>query len=286
MDEYAKYGVSWRDYVTDLPDTALIPSNLERYPQDYTNIHQFYADARLGTLPDVSYVESDGGVVPLAADPVRDQVRASGAPQPQRLTDAFYRADGANGDEEDADVRVGQAFVARIVNAVMTGKDWQHTLLIWLYDEHGGFYDHVPPPRAVKPDAIPPKPSAGDVKGGYDMYGVRVPAVVVSAWSRPHAVTNVLHAHLDPRRDRTPVEPAGIDLPRRQRQRPPGLPRPEPATLRHTSSPRRTRRHRTAQLQRELSLPHPRRIAPPSAAARESTAARPPSSVARPVVVL
>jgi phospholipase C len=196
MDEYAKYGVSWRDYVTDLPDTALIPSNFERYPQDYTSINQFYADATLGTLPDVSYVESDGGAISVASDPVRNQVSSgTGSNEPRQVKDGFYWADGANGDEEDADVRIGQAFVSRIVNAVMSGPEWQHTLLIWLYDEHGGFYDHVAVPKAIKPDNIAPKLNAGDVKGGYDMYGVRVPAVVVSAWSKPHAVTNIVHDH-------------------------------------------------------------------------------------------
>ena len=89
MDEFARYGVSWHDYVTDLPDTALIPSNFERYPQDYTDINQFYADAKLGTLPDVSYLESDGGVVPLATDPVRDRTSSTGAAEPQQAKDAF-----------------------------------------------------------------------------------------------------------------------------------------------------------------------------------------------------
>ena len=195
MDEFAKYGVSWRDYVTDLPDTALIPSNFERYPQDYTSIAQFYADAATGHLPDVSYLESDGGVASLATDPIRDQARGLGSAEPQQLKDAFYWGDGANEDEEDADVRFGQAFVSRAVNAVMSGPEWQHTLLIWLYDEHGGYYDHVRVPKAIKPDDIPPALSSGDVPGGYDMYGVRVPAVVVSAWSKPHAVTNVRHDH-------------------------------------------------------------------------------------------
>jgi phospholipase C len=195
MDEFAKYGVSWHDYVTDLPDTALIPSNFERYPQAYTSIAQFYADAATGQLPDVSYLESDGGAVSLASDPLRDQARGLGPAEPQQVKDGFYWADGANGDEEDADVRFGQAFVSRVVHAVMSGPDWQHTLLIWLYDEHGGYYDHVAVPKAVKPDNISPKLSAGDIKGGYDMYGVRVPAVVVSAWSKRHAVTNVLHDH-------------------------------------------------------------------------------------------
>jgi len=64
-----------------------------------------------------------------------------------------------------------------------------------LYDEHGGFYDHVAPPHAIKPDNIAPKLSKDNVPGAYDQLGVRVPAVVVSAYSRPHAVTNVVHDH-------------------------------------------------------------------------------------------
>ncbi len=37
----------------------------------------------------------------------------------------------------------------------MHGPGWPHTLLIWIYDEHGGYYDHVPPPAAVPPDDVP-----------------------------------------------------------------------------------------------------------------------------------
>jgi phospholipase C len=66
---------------------------------------------------------------------------------------------------------------------------------VWVYDEHGGYYDHVPPPRAVPPDAIPPSLGAGDVPGGYDIYGVRVPAVVVSPWARRHHVSPVVYDH-------------------------------------------------------------------------------------------
>jgi phospholipase C len=82
-----------------------------------------------------------------------------------------------------------------VSRAVTTGPDWGSTLMIWLYDEHGGFYDHVPSPRATKPDAIAPKTAKGDYPGGYDQLGVRVPAVVISPWARPHAVTNVVHDH-------------------------------------------------------------------------------------------
>src|SRR5436305_220563 len=168
MDEYEKYGVSWHDYVTDLPDTALIPSNFERYPERYTSIRQFYADAALGTLPDVSYVESDGGVSPEVAGGVEDNTFGNGVPEPQTVRDDFAKAKAANGDEEDADVRLGERFVSRIVKAVENSPDWSSTLLIRLYDEHGGFYDHVPSPAAIKPDNIPPKLQPGDVPGGYD----------------------------------------------------------------------------------------------------------------------
>ena len=67
--------------------------------------------------------------------------------------------------------------------------------MIYTYDEHGGYYDHVPPPAAIAPDSIPPKLSAGDVPGGYDIYGPRVPAVVVSPYAKPNAVTDVVHDH-------------------------------------------------------------------------------------------
>jgi phospholipase C len=66
---------------------------------------------------------------------------------------------------------------------------------VWTYDEHGGYLDHVPPPRAIPPDSIKPKLGPHDIKGGYDIYGPRVPAVVVSPHSRPHATTNVVHDH-------------------------------------------------------------------------------------------
>ena len=54
---------------------------------------------------------------------------------------------------------------------------WQSTLLVVVYDEHGGFYDHVPPPNAVRPDDH--KSPEGFA---FDRLGVRVPAVLVSPW--------------------------------------------------------------------------------------------------------
>ena len=69
--------------------------------------------------------------------------------------------------------------------AVLHSPAWPRTLLIYTYDEHGGYYDHVPPPAAIAPDEIPPQLGPGDAPGGYDIYGPRVPAIVVSPYSTP-----------------------------------------------------------------------------------------------------
>jgi phospholipase C len=81
------------------------------------------------------------------------------------------------------------------VQAVLDSPVWARTLLIYTYDEHGGYYDHVPPPAAPAPDAIAPKLGPGDTAGGYDMYGVRVPAVVASPYCRRNGVSDVVHDH-------------------------------------------------------------------------------------------
>ncbi len=101
----------------------------------------------------------------------------------------------------------------------MHGPDWESTLLLWIYDEHGGYYDHVPPPAAVAPDDVPARnwqlshrvgaraaapgsrrssspelENADDGPVTYDRYGFRVPAVIVSPYARPDFV---LHDELD-----------------------------------------------------------------------------------------
>jgi phospholipase C len=82
------------------------------------------------------------------------------------------------------------------MNAVMSGPGWPKTLLVWLYDEHGGYYDHVRPPRAIAPDDIPPDITVPpDQPGGYDRYGFRVPAVIVSPYARPNYVSHKIRDH-------------------------------------------------------------------------------------------
>jgi phospholipase C len=78
---------------------------------------------------------------------------------------------------------------------VLKSPLWPRTLLIYIYDEHGGYYDHVPPPAAIPPDDIAPSLQPGDPAGGYDMYGPRVPAIVVSPYAKSKGVTDVVHDH-------------------------------------------------------------------------------------------
>ena len=73
-------------------------------------------------------------------------------------------------------VLFGERLIARVYDALRNGPGWEQTLFIITYDEHGGIYDHVPPPPATSPDDLQPDGFA------FDRYGVRVPAVIVSPW--------------------------------------------------------------------------------------------------------
>jgi phospholipase C len=162
FDRLDAHQIPWKDYYSNLPTTFLVPSLAQRDQHNVVPIAQFYADAAAGNLPAFSFVETD------------------------------YTA----GSEEDPqDIVKGEAFSARVINAVMSSPAWGKTLLVWTYDEHGGYYDHVPPPPAPAPDSIPPGISATDQPGGFDRYGFRVPCVVVSPYARPNHVSHVVADH-------------------------------------------------------------------------------------------
>ena len=90
----------------------------------------------------------------------------------------------SNDDHPPSDVQDGQELVFLVYNALASGKNWDKTLLLIVYDEHGGFYDHVSPPQA--PDDDP---------ATFGRYGVRVPAIVVSPWVAPRSVCKALFDH-------------------------------------------------------------------------------------------
>jgi phospholipase C len=199
MDMMTKYGVSWMNYFTDLPATAIVPQNLENHPSNYAPVSQFLVDCVAGTLPNVSFVDPEFG---LAGDVGQDlfheltSIPNLPASVAASLAKMGYGAGSVSGDEEPpANIQLGEAFAAEIINAVIESPLWPETLLIWTYDEHGGYYDHVQPLGAVEPDNIPPNVTKTDPPGAFNITGIRVPTVVVSPYSRPGAVSNVPHDH-------------------------------------------------------------------------------------------
>ena len=187
FDRLNAYGVSWRNYFTDLPQTAIIPSIVEKYPTNITPIAEFFSDCAAGTLPSVSYVDPEFGALtdigaPLAALPLLEPI-------------AKKLATTGGDEESEQDMSYGEYWAYQIVTAVLKSPAWPRTLLIYTYDEHGGYYDHVPPPAAIAPDSIAPELGPEDVPGGYDLYGPRVPGIVASPYCKPNSVTNVVHDH-------------------------------------------------------------------------------------------
>ena len=92
---------------------------------------------------------------------------------------------------------VGEAFLARSSRRIAASPTWLRTILIITYDEHGGYYDHVPPPVALAPDGDPaawfsPDESTYD---GFHRYGFRVPSIVVGPYSKRNHVSHVVYDH-------------------------------------------------------------------------------------------
>jgi phospholipase C len=81
-----------------------------------------------------------------------------------------------NSQHPNYDVALGEQLIHDVYYALRNGPNWNQTLLIITYDEHGGCYDHVPPPLG----AVPPDSSAGEYGFDFTRFGPRVPTVLVS----------------------------------------------------------------------------------------------------------
>jgi len=192
-DRLSKYNISWTNYFSDAPTTAIIVDTILDYPEHLSPIASFFADAALGTLPSVSLVDCNMGAI---QGEIPGVIRKLPAPIPTFAATPDTIIDTTCQSEENPEnVQLGEQFVASIVNAVMSGPAWHRTLLVWFYDEHGGYFDHVTPPAALLPDLTKPDITATDEQGTYNQYGIRIPAVVVSPYARKHDVTNVVHDH-------------------------------------------------------------------------------------------
>jgi phospholipase C len=146
-----------------VPEVALWPRNILRYHDHLHPIERFHDDCRAGALPQVSLITTET----------------------QFLSEGEYQDD-----------QLGESFTAWIYESLRTSRQWPGLMFIIPWDEGGGFYDHVPPPAAVAPDDVPPDIHVPpDQPGGYDVYGFRVPCIVVSPFSKPGHVSSLVYDH-------------------------------------------------------------------------------------------
>ena len=103
------------------------------------------------------------------------------------LIDPAFSGSGQNDEHPPTNMQLGQKLTARVLGKLMSNpKVWQSTVFILSYDEHGGYYDHVPPPEACEPDGTRPSDYA------YDRLGVRVPILVASPWTKKGYVSHLV----------------------------------------------------------------------------------------------
>ena len=143
-------GLTWKTYFSNLYFTLLIDDH-KLTPAAKTDA--FFEQAAAGTLPNVCIVEP-----------------------------AFF----VNDDHPPADVRMGQAWLHTVYEALRQSPQWHRTLLVVFYDECGGFFDHKPPPE-----------SRGDTRAaeGFDRVGFRVPGLVIGPLARRGYVLDTVVEH-------------------------------------------------------------------------------------------
>ncbi|MGX4769558.1 alkaline phosphatase family protein [Bradyrhizobium guangdongense] len=102
---------------------------------------------------------------------------------------------GGNSQHPLDGVTAGEALIKSTYEAIRKSPHWATSLLIVTWDEHGGFYDHVIPPRAVPPGDTQPGSKYNRYGFTFGQYGVRVPAVIVSPLIPPNTVDGRLYDH-------------------------------------------------------------------------------------------
>jgi phospholipase C len=152
LDRLADAKVSHNYYYSNAPYLAL-------WADKYLDISKLYSDflaqASNGTLPAVSFLD----------------------PAYTILDDGT-----GNDDHPHADIREGDRFLYDVFEAIATGPAWSSTVFVVNFDEWGGFFDHVPPPRAQAANAVDT-----DIVDGKTLLGFRLPVVIASPFSRGDA---------------------------------------------------------------------------------------------------
>ncbi len=151
-DELSDAGVAWRIYYGDVPQTLVLSHQWAHLGQ-YRHYGHFTDDVARGDLAAYTFIEP------------------------------YYFGPHQNDQHPPHDIMRGDALIAEVYNALRDNPAlFAKTLLVVLYDEHGGFYDHVVPPATVAPDEH-------TEHFGFDLLGFRVPAVFVSPMLDPGVVS-------------------------------------------------------------------------------------------------
>jgi len=142
-----KAGVSWKVYGYDAaPLTKHTFPDLTSAPAaNFGEFADFQHEAAAGNLPGFAFLEPSWGAT-------------------------------GNSQHPNYDVALGEQLIHDVYTALRNGPGWNNTLFILTYDEHGGLYDHVPPPSG----ATPPDNSAGEYGFDFTRFGPRVPTLLVS----------------------------------------------------------------------------------------------------------
>jgi phospholipase C len=159
-DTLAARDVPARYYFSDVPFLALWG---QKYLRIASPIARFFSDAASGQLPAYSYL------------------------------DPFFLGEdqgGSNDDHPHADIHRGQAFLSLVARALVSSPLWSRTALVITYDEWGGFFEHVRPPRL--PDDHDTGPSGKD---DHAQAGFRVPCIVLSPFARKRHVGHNVYDH-------------------------------------------------------------------------------------------
>jgi len=157
FNRMSEHNQPWRIYYHDFPQSLTL-SDLWGHLDQFKPFDDFIKDAENGNLPAYAFIEPR----------------------------YFPEADLPNDQHPPHHVGLGDALIAQVYNAVRSAPTWGKTLLVITYDEHGGLYDHVSPPAAVPPDDTHTRPF------GFDRYGVRVPAVLVSPYIKAGTILRPL----------------------------------------------------------------------------------------------
>jgi phospholipase C len=102
---------------------------------------------------------------------------------------------GGQSEHPMDDVRNGEGLIKSTYEAIRNSPLWPKSLLIITYDEHGGFYDHVTPPGVTAPGDTQPGSKYNTFRFPFTQYGVRVPAVVISAYTQKNSISHRVFDH-------------------------------------------------------------------------------------------